>query len=83
MTGLATRALAMLAGCPTGATEVLLGSRDRLMAGRRGSCHSVTLATQESDKELQELQEMAFFKALPPCLIGMEACATAHYWRAS
>ena len=21
-----------------------------------------------------------FFKALPPCLIGMEACATAHYW---
>jgi transposase len=22
----------------------------------------------------------AFFKALPPCLIGMEACATAHYW---
>src|SRR6202162_3895260 len=23
---------------------------------------------------------MAFFKALPPCLIGMEACATAHYW---
>jgi transposase len=23
---------------------------------------------------------LAFFKALPPCLIGMEACATAHYW---
>jgi transposase len=23
---------------------------------------------------------MAFFEALPPCLIGMEACATAHYW---
>ena len=23
---------------------------------------------------------LAFFKALPPCLIGMEACATAHHW---
>src|SRR6516165_7560700 len=25
-------------------------------------------------------QVMKFFAALPPCLIGMEACATAHYW---
>ena len=25
-------------------------------------------------------QVLEFFKALPPCLIGMEACATAHYW---
>jgi transposase len=23
---------------------------------------------------------MKFFEALPACLIGMEACATAHYW---
>jgi transposase len=23
---------------------------------------------------------LAFFKALPPCLVGIEACATAHYW---
>ena len=23
---------------------------------------------------------LEFFKALPPCLVGMEACATAHYW---
>ena len=23
---------------------------------------------------------LAFFAKLPPCLIGMEACATAHYW---
>ena len=21
-----------------------------------------------------------FFAALPPCLVGMEACATAHHW---
>src|SRR5579863_2393819 len=31
-------------------------------------------------KQLRRSQMLAFFKALPPCLIGMEACATAHYW---
>src|SRR5215472_564982 len=31
-------------------------------------------------KRLRRGQVLAFFKALPPCLIGMEACATAHYW---
>jgi transposase len=31
-------------------------------------------------KQLRRSQVIAFFTALPPCLIGMEACATAHYW---
>ena len=31
-------------------------------------------------KQLRRSQVMAFFAALPPCLIGMEACATAHHW---
>jgi transposase len=31
-------------------------------------------------KQLRRSQVMVFFEALPPCLIGMEACATAHYW---
>src|SRR3954449_6609007 len=31
-------------------------------------------------KQLRRGQLIAFFKALPRCLIGMEACATAHYW---
>jgi len=31
-------------------------------------------------KQLRRSQVMAFFKALAPCLVGMEACATAHYW---
>ena len=31
-------------------------------------------------KQLRRGQVIAFFKALPPCLIGMEACASAHYW---
>lgn len=31
-------------------------------------------------KPLRRSLMLAFFKKLPPCLIGMEACATAHYW---
>jgi transposase len=31
-------------------------------------------------KQLRRSQVMGFFAALPPCLIGMEACATAHHW---
>ena len=31
-------------------------------------------------KQLRRGKVMAFFEALPPSLIGMEACATAHYW---
>src|ERR1700732_5067792 len=31
-------------------------------------------------KQLRRGQVMKFFAALPPCLIGMEACASAHYW---
>jgi transposase len=23
---------------------------------------------------------IAYFRSLEPCLVGMEACATAHYW---
>src|SRR6201981_454403 len=31
-------------------------------------------------KQLRRSQVLAFFKALPSCLIGMEAFASAHYW---
>ena len=31
-------------------------------------------------KQLRRSQVMKFFTALPPCLVGMEACATAHHW---
>jgi len=31
-------------------------------------------------KQLRRSQVLAFFKALPPCVVGMEACATANYW---
>ncbi len=31
-------------------------------------------------KQLRRGRLRAFFEALAPCLVGMEACATAHYW---
>jgi len=31
-------------------------------------------------KQLRRLQVAVFFGNLPPCVIGMEACASAHHW---
>ena len=31
-------------------------------------------------KRLRRGQVLAFFSRIPPCLVGLEACATAHYW---
>ena len=31
-------------------------------------------------RKLRRGEVMAYFQSLPPCLVGMEACATAHYW---
>src|ERR1700722_7160312 len=31
-------------------------------------------------KRLHRKQMLPFFSKLPPCLIGMEACGTAHHW---
>ena len=31
-------------------------------------------------QKLRRGQMMAFFAKLPPCLVGMEACAAAHHW---
>ena len=31
-------------------------------------------------KRLRRSKVLAFFVQLPPCLIGMEACSSAHYW---
>ena len=31
-------------------------------------------------KRLRRGQVIKFFEAVPPRLVGMEACATAHYW---
>lgn len=34
----------------------------------------------QSRKKLQRRQLLAWFARQTPCLVGMEACATAHYW---
>jgi len=31
-------------------------------------------------KQLRRAQVLGFFGKLPPCLVGLEACATAHHW---
>src|SRR6266567_4067685 len=31
-------------------------------------------------KQLRRAQVLAFFSRLPRCMVGMEACGTAHYW---
>jgi len=43
--------------------------------------HGVDAAGQVAvRKKLRRAEVLRFFEALPPCLVGMEACATAHYW---
>ncbi len=31
-------------------------------------------------KQLRRSRVMSFFEKLPPCLVGIEACATSHHW---
>ena len=31
-------------------------------------------------RKLQRPEVLAFFRSLPPCLVGIEACGTAHHW---
>ena len=43
--------------------------------------HGVDAASQvTTTRRLKRKDVMAFFAKLPPCLVGMEACGTAHYW---
>jgi transposase len=32
------------------------------------------------ERRLRRAEVVAFFRAQEPCLVGMEACATAHHW---
>ena len=31
-------------------------------------------------RKLKRRYVLAFFETIPPCLVGIEACATSHYW---
>lgn len=43
--------------------------------------HGVCAAGKQlASRKLRRSQVLAFFGKLDPCLVGMEACATSHYW---
>lgn len=51
------------------------------LAKRVFQVHGVDASGQVKVRRKLQRSEMAgFFAALPPCLVGIEACATAHYW---
>jgi transposase len=31
-------------------------------------------------RQLKRLDVLAFFEKMPPCLVGIEACASSHHW---
>lgn len=51
------------------------------LAKRVFQVHGVDATGQVALRRKLQRSEMAdFFTALPPCLVGIEACATAHHW---
>lgn len=43
--------------------------------------HAVDAAGRvQARRQLRRGDVLKFFKAVPPCLVGIEACATAHHW---
>jgi transposase len=51
------------------------------VAKRVFQVHGVDAAGEEVvHRTLRRSRVLAYFAKLPPCLIGIEACATAHYW---
>jgi transposase len=57
-------------------TTVGLDLAKECVPGARGRCRGTTVLR----KQLRRPQVLAFFSRLPRCLVGMEACATAHCW---
>jgi transposase len=42
--------------------------------------HGVDAAGQVIRRQLKRRYVLAFFEKLPPCLAGIEACASSHHW---
>jgi transposase len=42
--------------------------------------HGVDAAGAVVAKSIRRAQLLAFFASLPPCLVGIEACSSAHHW---
>ena len=51
------------------------------LAKRVFQAHGVDAAgTVVLERQMRRAELLRFFGKLPRCLIGLEACATAHYW---
>src|SRR5215470_12372320 len=54
---------------------------DRFRHRQVSQVHGVDAAGQVIvRRQLKRRQVIAFFQKLPPCLVGIEACASSHYW---
>src|SRR5262249_33533021 len=53
-----------------------IGLGEACFSGARGRCRG----SDGSAQAARRAQVLAFFSRLPSCLVGLEACATAHYW---
>ena len=65
------------------AEDRLIGRAGRQVIWRRTFFSSIGVDASGAiviRKALRRVQVLRFFGALPPCLVGMEACATSHYW---
>src|ERR1700726_659320 len=43
-------------------------------------CESPSTSSQSAGNRIRRSEVLSFVSGLEPCLIGMEACATSHYW---
>ena len=75
--------------CQSGKCHRPLNRKERLHAGYDNrpplaeTCSRCTVSEHGKvvlRKQLRRDQVAAFFGNLPPCLVGMEACASAHHW---
>src|SRR5262249_29032999 len=53
-----------------------IGLGEACFSGARGRCRR----SDGSAQAASACEVLAFFSRLRPCLVGLEACATAHYW---
>ena len=53
-----------------------IGLGEACFSGARVDAEGATVLR----KQLRRAQVLAFFSRLPRCLVGLEACASAHYW---
>ena len=62
-------------------TKVVKPKRSRSSLCRREGTHGVDADGQVVvRRQLKRRYVLAFFQKLPPCLVGIEACAWAHHW---